>query len=65
MRSKISKSRETRKKVMTRLLDGFDDDPSAEKINSINEERLTRAINKVAGSKLKPIDTKCLIKKAD
>ena len=63
MRSKISKRKDSRQKILQKLLNGFDEDPTAEKMNTINEERLNRAISKASGSKLKPIDTSILIKK--
>ena len=63
MHSKINKRKDSRRKTLHKLLNEFEEDPVAEKMNTINEERLNRAINKVSGIKLKLIDTSVLIKK--
>lgn len=60
-----SKSK-TKKQLIQKLLDGYQDDPVAEKNNAINEKQLNKVINQIAGSGLKnkPIDTSVLIKKS-
>lgn len=63
MRKSKSKSK---KQLIQKLLDGYQDDPIAEKINAINEKQLNKVINQIAGSgiKNKVIDTSVLLKKS-
>ena len=63
MRKSKSKSK---KQLIQKLLDGYQDDPIAEKINAVNEKQLNKVINQIAGSgiKNKVIDTSVLIKKS-
>ena len=63
MRKSKSKSK---KQLIQKLLDGYQDDPIAEKINAVNEKQLNKVINQIAGSgiKNKVIDTSVLLKKS-
>lgn len=63
MRKSKSKSK---KQLIQKLLDGYQDDPVAEKINAVNEKQLNKVINQIAGSgiKNKVIDTSVLLKKS-
>lgn len=63
MRKSKSKSK---KQLIQKLLDGYQDDPIAEKNNAINEKQLNKVINQIAGSgiKNKVIDTSVLLKKS-
>jgi hypothetical protein len=56
----------TKKQLIKKLLDGYQDDPIAEKNNLINEKQLNKTINQIAGSgiKNKVIDTTVLIKRS-
>lgn len=63
MRKSKSKSK---KQLIQKLLDGYQDDPIAEKNNAVNEKQLNKVINQIAGSgiKNKVIDTSVLLKKS-
>ena len=63
MRKSKSKSK---KQLIQKLLDGYQDDSIAEKINAVNEKQLNKVINQIAGSgiKNKVIDTSVLLKKS-
>ena len=63
MRKSKSKSK---KQLIQKLLDGYQDDAIAEKMNAVNEKQLNKVINQIAGSgiKNKVIDTSVLIKKS-
>lgn len=55
----------SRAKLVQKLLDGFDEDPTAERLNELNEKKLNSAI-RAAGAGLKkrrPIDTTVLFTK--
>lgn len=55
----------SRAKLVQKLLDGFEEDPTAERLNELNEKKLNSAI-RAAGAglkKRKPIDTTCLVTK--
>ena len=56
----------TKKQLIQKLLDGYQDDPIAEKNNTVNEKQLNKVINQIAGSgiKNKVIDTSVLLKKS-
>lgn len=56
----------TKKQLIKKLLDNYQDDPVAEKNNAINEKQLNKVINQIAGSgiKNKVIDTSVLLKKS-
>ena len=56
----------TKKQLIKKLLDGYQDDPIAEKNNAVNEKQLNKVINQIAGSGLKSkvIDTTVLIKRS-
>ncbi len=56
----------TKKQLIKKLLNGYQDDPIAEKNNAVNEKQLNKVINQIAGSGLKSkvIDTTCLLKKS-
>lgn len=54
-----------KEKLIKSLTTDFQEDPTADKFNLVNEKQLNRVINQITKQnkrKCKPIDTRCLLK---